>query len=58
MTEKPLSPIEIWMVKSNLDRIKEENLNADDVVAQLAVNGYHRIAKAVQIMIAKLLMFL
>jgi hypothetical protein len=45
--KKGLNPYEQWMVRSNLEHIKTNNLNADSVIAQLRFNGYPQIANAV-----------
>lgn len=42
-----LSPFENWMVKSNLKTI-QDGTPAEQITAQLELNGYFRIAKAVE----------
>jgi len=46
--EKPLTPMERWMVQSNLNRIRDKKLDPKDVVTLLKRNGYPRIANAVK----------
>lgn len=46
ISQKPLSPMERWMVKSNLEYIADEGLTA--VVDRLLANGYPRVAAAVE----------
>lgn len=47
MTEqRPLNPFEQWMVKSNLQYIEAEGVEA--VVNRLRVQGYNRVADAVE----------
>lgn len=43
-----LSPYEQWMVRSNLQTIRETNVTAAEQVAVLIANGYARIAEAVR----------
>lgn len=45
--EKPLTPMERWMVKSNLKRIQDGENPSATQIAILRQNGYPRIAKAV-----------
>jgi len=45
--EKPLSAMEEWMVKSNLQTIADGR-DAADLVAELRHNGYLRVAAAVE----------
>lgn len=44
----PLNPFSWWMIKSNVTRIQEENLNPLHVIATLQANGYPSIAKGVR----------
>lgn len=44
---KGLSPYEQWMVRSNLDTIRETGVTVEDQAALLRANGYPRIAQAV-----------
>lgn len=46
--ERPLNAYEEWCVRSNLRRIKEEGLDAADVVTLLRANGYPTVALAVE----------
>jgi hypothetical protein len=46
--EPPLSAIERWMVKSNLQRIEEQKLDLDTIVSALRANGYFRVAEGVK----------
>ena len=48
MTQRKLTPFERWMVARNLARIRAERLNAADVVALLAHNGYARVASELE----------
>lgn len=43
-----LSPFECWMVKSNLDRIEAGEWGAAGLVLLLRLNGYGRVADAVE----------
>ncbi len=45
-TEKPLDPVQQWMVKENIERAKREG--TDNVVAHLDAQGYHLVAAAVR----------
>lgn len=42
-----LSPIEQWMVKSNLQTIAS-GVHAEEIIRILRHNGYRRVAKALQ----------
>lgn len=44
--ERPLDPVEQWMVKSNLQYIEAEGV--ETVVNRLRVQGYDRVANAVE----------
>ncbi len=44
---RPLSPFERWMIKSNLETIKN-GTPAEDIIATLRANGYRAIAAEVQ----------
>jgi hypothetical protein len=50
---KELDAYERWMVRSNLERIRDEGLEVADVVSTLRANGYPRIADAVEQAIAE-----
>lgn len=43
-----LSPYERWMVKSNLEAIRQGTTTVADRVALLRANGYEKIAQAVE----------
>lgn len=45
--DKPLTPYEQWMVRSNLQTIKD-GTPAEEIVQTLHNNGYHRVANAVE----------
>lgn len=51
--EKPLSPMEKWMVRSNLTRLRAGESKMPELVALLRHNGYPRIAAAVETSWAK-----
>lgn len=44
---KNLTPFDLWMVKSNLQTIRDGKQAADDVLAILRANGYHSVAEGV-----------
>jgi hypothetical protein len=48
-----LSAYERWMVRSNLETIRETDVTAAEQAAMLRANGYSRIAGAVEIETAK-----
>lgn len=45
---RPLSPYEQWMVKSNLQTIESGSMSAEQVLATLKAGGYLRITRAVE----------
>jgi hypothetical protein len=46
---RPISPVELWMAKSNLRYIPAEGLAT--VVARLRANGYERVARTVEALV-------
>lgn len=44
--QRPLDPVECWMVKQNLNYVQQEGLEV--VLSRLREQGYYRIAAAVE----------
>lgn len=44
--QRPLDPVECWMVKQNLNYVQTEGV--ETVVARLRQGGYNRVANAVE----------
>jgi hypothetical protein len=48
IADKPLSPVECWMVESNIRTVNRGEATPESIVETLRGNGYLRVAGAVE----------